>query len=109
MLTFELDALVPETERSMVNIQLTLALSVLRGKVIGHLDGSIQKLTDAQLFGAYRDLIERGGNDDDVSALFEVGGGGGWLGASGHWQAVNVLPSSWRSGTDADIEACGTS
>ena len=81
MLTFELDALVPETERSMVNIQLTLALSVLRGKVIGHLDGSIQKLTDAQLFGAYRDLIERGGNDDDVSALFEAGGGGrlAWL------------------------------
>jgi hypothetical protein len=51
MLTFELDTLVPETERSMVNIKLTLALSIWRGRVNGHLDGSIQNLTDASCSG----------------------------------------------------------
>jgi hypothetical protein len=59
MLTFELVTLVPETERSMVNIPLTLALSIWRGRVNGYLDGSIQNLTDAQLFRAYRDLVEQ--------------------------------------------------
>jgi len=74
MLTFELDTLVPETERSMVNIQLTLALSIWRGRVNGHLDGSIQNLTDAQLFKAYRDLIERGRGDNVFSARLKADG-----------------------------------
>jgi hypothetical protein len=33
------------------------------------LDGSLQNLTDAQLFGAYRDLIERGGGADVFAAF----------------------------------------
>jgi hypothetical protein len=37
-------------------------------------DSSIQNLTDAQLFGAYRDLIERGGGDDAFSAALETEG-----------------------------------
>jgi hypothetical protein len=34
--------------------------------------GSFRYLTDAQLFGAYRDLIERGGGDDPLSAFPEA-------------------------------------
>jgi hypothetical protein len=43
-------------------------------EVKARLDGSIRTLRDAQLFGAYRDLIERGGGDDVFSALLEVEG-----------------------------------
>lgn len=74
MLTFERDTFVPQTGWSMVNIRLTLALSVSRGTVNGHLDGSIQHLTDAQLFGAYRDLIERGGGDGPFPASLNAEG-----------------------------------
>jgi hypothetical protein len=45
-----------------------------RLEVKARLDGSIQNLTDAQLFGAYRDLIERGGGDDVFSALLGAEG-----------------------------------
>jgi hypothetical protein len=38
------------------------------------LDDSLQNLTDAQLFGAYRDLIERGGRDDVLVAVLEADG-----------------------------------
>jgi hypothetical protein len=38
------------------------------------MDGSIQNLTDVQLFGAYWDLIERGGGDDTFSAFLEAEG-----------------------------------
>lgn len=75
MLTFEHDTFVPETERRMVNIWLTLALSIWRGRVnTARMDGSIQNLTDVQLFGAYRNLIERGGGDDVFSASLDADG-----------------------------------
>jgi hypothetical protein len=45
-----------------------------RLEVKARLDGSLQKLTDAQLFEAYRDLIERGGGDDAFSAFIEAEG-----------------------------------
>ena len=75
MLTFERDTFAPETERSMVNIWLTLAVSIWRGRVkSARMNGSIQNLTDAQLFRAYRDLIERGGGEDAFSAVLEAEG-----------------------------------
>jgi hypothetical protein len=43
-------------------------------EVKARLDSSIQNLTDGQLFGAYRDLIERGGGDDVFSAFLEAEG-----------------------------------
>ena len=45
-----------------------------RLEVKARLDGSLQNMTDAQLFGAYRDLIERGGGDDAFSASLEADG-----------------------------------
>jgi hypothetical protein len=43
-----------------------------RLEVKARLDGSLQNLTDAQLFEAYRDVIERGGGDDAFSAFLEA-------------------------------------
>lgn len=43
-------------------------------EVKARLDGSIENLTDEQLFSAYRDLIKRGGGDDVFSASLEVDG-----------------------------------
>jgi hypothetical protein len=45
-----------------------------RLEVKARLDGSLQSMTDAQLFGAYRDLIACGGGDDAFSALLEAEG-----------------------------------
>jgi hypothetical protein len=45
-----------------------------RLEVKARLDGSIKSMTDAQLFGAYRDLIARGGGDDAFSAFLEADG-----------------------------------
>jgi hypothetical protein len=45
-----------------------------RLEVKARLDGSLQNMTDAQLFGAYRDLIERGGGDDAFSAFLDAEG-----------------------------------
>jgi hypothetical protein len=74
MLTFKRDTFVSKTGWGMVNKQLTLALSICSGIVNGHLDGSIQQLTDAQLFGAYWNLTERGGGDDPFSASLNAEG-----------------------------------
>ncbi|PVE21133.1 hypothetical protein DC522_28335 [Microvirga sp. KLBC 81] len=43
-------------------------------EVKARLDGSIENLTDGQLFSAYRDLIERGGGDDVFSASLQAEG-----------------------------------
>ncbi len=43
-------------------------------EVKARLDGSIQNLTDEQLFSAFWDLIERAGGDDAFSALLEADG-----------------------------------
>jgi hypothetical protein len=45
-----------------------------RLEVNARLDGSLQSMTAAQLFGAYRDLIERGGGDEAFSASLEDDG-----------------------------------
>jgi hypothetical protein len=75
MLTFGRDTFVHETERSMVNISLTLAVSIWRGRVkSARMNGSIQNLTDVQLFRAYRDLIARGGGEDAFTAFLEAEG-----------------------------------
>lgn len=45
-----------------------------RLEVNARLDGSLQSMTAAQLFGAYRNLIERGGGDEAFSASLEDDG-----------------------------------
>ena len=75
MLTFERDTFVPETERSMVNIWLTLAVSIWRGRVkSARMNGSIQNLTDEQLFSAFRDLLARGGGANAFAMALHTDG-----------------------------------
>lgn len=50
----------------------TTLTRLLRLEVKARLGGSLRSMTDAQLFGAYRDLIERGGGDE---AFFPRGRG----------------------------------
>jgi hypothetical protein len=51
------------------------ALAHLRKlEVKAQLDGSIQNLADAQLFGAYRDLVARGGGADAFALAFHADG-----------------------------------
>jgi hypothetical protein len=45
-----------------------------RLEVKARLDGSIENLTDEQLFSAFRDLIERGGGSDVFAASLDAEG-----------------------------------
>ena len=76
MLTFKRDTFVPDIRRSMVNIRLTLALSIWTGRSNIHSDGGEMRPSP---------LLSRQG--------------GGWQGASLPSQPAKPLPSSCASRT----------